>query len=175
MKWIAVLLVVLAAAISAKDDGPARTMPLPQNYREWVWLSSGVGMSYTRGSEAEKNPGFDNVFVSPEAYKTFQATGMWPNKTVLMLENRNSASAESINKSGHFQTERTGLEAHVKDEHGVWAFYGFGNGKPTGTLLPKSASCYSCHEQHGAVDTTFVQFYPTLLETAKAKGKVEHP
>ncbi|HYU45886.1 MAG TPA: cytochrome P460, partial [Terriglobales bacterium] len=27
-----------------------------------------------------------------------------------------------------------------------------------------------CHEQHGAVDTTFVQFYPTLLEIAKKKG-----
>ena len=30
--------------------------------------------------------------------------------------------------------------------------------------------CYSCHEQHGAVDTTFVQFYPTLIELAKQKG-----
>jgi hypothetical protein len=30
--------------------------------------------------------------------------------------------------------------------------------------------CYSCHEQHAAVDTTFVQFYPTLLEIAKKKG-----
>jgi hypothetical protein len=32
-----------------------------------------------------------------------------------------------------------------------------------------TAVCYSCHEQHAAVDTTFVQFYPTLLEIAKAK------
>jgi hypothetical protein len=30
--------------------------------------------------------------------------------------------------------------------------------------------CYSCHEQHGAVDTTFVQFYPTLLPIATQKG-----
>ncbi len=30
--------------------------------------------------------------------------------------------------------------------------------------------CYSCHEQHGAVDTTFVQFYPTLLKLAEQKG-----
>ena len=35
--------------------------------------------------------------------------------------------------------------------------------------IPISASCYSCHEQHGAVDTTFVQFYPTLLTVAKEK------
>ena len=30
--------------------------------------------------------------------------------------------------------------------------------------------CYSCHEQHGAVDTTFVQFYPTLIKLAEQKG-----
>jgi len=175
MRKAGLLIFGLAWLSGAREDTPARTMPLPQNYREWVWLSSGVGMSYTPGDDAEKNPGFDNVFASPEAYKTFQTTGTWPAKTVLMLENRNSASQESINKSGHFQTERTGLEAHVKDEHGVWAFYSFGNGNAVGRLIPKSASCYSCHEQHGAVDTTFVQFYPTLLETAKAKNKIDRP
>ena len=37
-------------------------------------------------------------------------------------------------------------------------------------LLPKSANCYTCHEAHAAVDTTFTQFYPTLLPIAKAKG-----
>jgi acyl carrier protein phosphodiesterase len=37
-------------------------------------------------------------------------------------------------------------------------------------LMPQAASCYSCHEQHAAVDTTFVQFYPTLLGIAKAKS-----
>ncbi len=132
-------------------------------------------MSYIAEGGEDKTPGFDNVFVSPEAYKAFQSTGNWPGKTILMLENRNSGSQADINKHGHFQTQRTGLEAHVKDEHGVWAFYSFGDGsKSTGTLIPRSASCYSCHEQHGAVDTTFVQFYPTLLETAKAKGKVAH-
>ncbi len=34
----------------------------PANYREWVWLSSGLGMSYTPGP-ADQNPDFDNVFV----------------------------------------------------------------------------------------------------------------
>ena len=30
--------------------------------------------------------------------------------------------------------------------------------------------CYTCHTQHAAVDTTFVQFYPTLLPIAQSKG-----
>jgi hypothetical protein len=37
-------------------------------------------------------------------------------------------------------------------------------------MIPQSADCYSCHAEHGAVDTTFVQFYPTLLPIAKAKA-----
>jgi hypothetical protein len=37
-------------------------------------------------------------------------------------------------------------------------------------MIPTSASCYSCHRAHGAVDTTFVQFYPTLLPVAAKLG-----
>ena len=36
--------------------------------------------------------------------------------------------------------------------------------------MPQTASCYSCHQEHGVVDTTFVQFYPTLMPIAKDKG-----
>ena len=163
----------LVSSVLGREESPAKTIPLPENYREWVWLSSGLGMSYSATASERPNPVFDNVFASPEAYKVFKQTGTWPAKTTLMLEIRNSGSNPSINKTGHFQAERTDIEAHVKDASGQWAFYAFGNGDKTGALIPKQASCYSCHEQHGAVDTTFVQFYPTLLEIAKAKGKVE--
>ena len=65
-----------------------------------------------------------------------------------------------------------GREVHVKDEArfpGKWAFFGFDTDVPA-KQVPKEAACYSCHEQHAAVDTTFVQFYPTLIELAKKKG-----
>ena len=65
-----------------------------------------------------------------------------------------------------------GLEVHVKDEarfQGKWAFFGFDGGK-TAKMTPTTASCYSCHSEHAAVDTTFVLFYPTLLPVAKGKG-----
>jgi aspartate oxidase len=51
---------------------------------------------------------------------------------------------------------------------GGWAFFAF-DGESTTTQIPVAADCYACHAQHGAVDTTFVQFYPTLLEVATAK------
>jgi hypothetical protein len=63
-----------------------------------------------------------------------------------------------------------GFEAHVKDgARGGWAFFGFDGDKPA-QMIPTSASCYSCHQAHAAVDTTFVQFYPTLLPIATKLG-----
>jgi Cu/Ag efflux protein CusF len=147
------------------------TMPLPKDYRKWVFLSSGLGMTYDPNGVAAANPLFDNVFVNPEAYEWYVKNGTWPDKTVMVLELRASTSELSINKNGRVQTDVTGVETHVKDvAHGGWAFYSFGRGAQQGTLLPKSATCYSCHEQNAAVDTTFVQFYPTLIEIAKNKG-----
>jgi hypothetical protein len=143
-------------------------MIFPEQYREWVWLSSGLGMAYTPTAD-DSAPDFDNVFVSPQAYKAFVASGTWPNGSVFMLEIRGSHGQGSINKSGHFQGELEDLEAHVKKADGSWAFYGFGKEGKAAGVIPRQASCYSCHEQHGAVDTTFVQFYPTLLKVAKEK------
>lgn len=163
---------LLAVTASAIEYSPDSKMLLPKDYREWVFLSSGLGMTYAPSATPNPNPGFDNVFVNPEAYQSFLKTGTWPDKTVLVLEIRASDSKVSINKDGRVQTNVVGLEAHVKDaSHGGWAFYAFGNGtQQEGTLLPKTASCYSCHEQNADVDTTFVQFYPTLIDIAKAKG-----
>ena len=116
---------------------------------------------------------FDNVFAKPEAYKTFQETGTWPDKTMLVLEVRKAEGKGSINQRGNFQgTAVMGLEVHVKDEArfpGKWAFFGFDEGK-VGKLVPTGAQCYVCHAEHAAVDTTFVQFYPTLLPIATSKG-----
>jgi hypothetical protein len=163
---------------AAADDGPRFTrdnqMLRPDNYREWIWLSSGLGMSYTPGM-AEADPDFDNVFVNPSAYRSFVATGKWPDKTAFALEVRQSVSKGSINRNGHYQGELSALEVHVKDERrfpGKWAFYGFNGPAKNGRMIPTSAECYSCHQEHGAVDTTFVQFYPTLFEIAKRKGTI---
>ena len=143
----------------------------PANYREWVWLSSGLGMSY-RNAQANANPPFDNVFVTPAAYRSFLQTGTWPDHTMFVLEVRASESKGSINQSGHYQGALAGIEAEVKDERfpGKWAFFGFHDNADSAAAFPKSESCYSCHSQNGAVDNTFVQFYPTLLEVAKRKG-----
>lgn len=168
---------LLKSAPKPPASGPEYTaddqMKLPENYRQWTYLTTGFDMSYSPNAMNMDHHMFDNVFAEPEAYKSFVQTGTWPDKTVLMLEGRMAQGKGSINQKGNYQsTEVMGREAHVKDEArfpGKWAFFIFGDGK-TAKMVPTNMECYTCHQQHAAVDTTFVQFYPTLLPIAQSKG-----
>ena len=158
-----------------ETSGPSYTadghLKMPKNYRQWVYLTTGFDMSYNPALSMGHHM-FDNVFVDPASYKAFRETGTWPDKTTLVLEQRMGRTG-SINKAGNYQdTDIMGLEVHVKDASrfpGKWAFFGFDN-EETGDLFPPGAECYKCHSAHAAVDTTFVQFYPTLLPISKAKN-----
>jgi hypothetical protein len=156
------------------SDGQLR---LPANYREWVYLSSGFDMSYNPTIQMGHHM-FDNVFVNPEAWRAFVKSGAWPDKTVLVLEARRAEDKGSINQKGNFQGAAVmGLEMHVKDQTrfaSKWAFFGFSGGQ-TAKMIPLTENCYGCHRDHGAVDTTFVQFYPTLMPIAQEKGTVDAP
>jgi hypothetical protein len=75
--------------------GPDNELARPDNYREWIYLSSGIGMSYNQAANSASgnaNPLFDNVFVTPSAYRSFLQTGTWPEKTMFVLELRRSAT-----------------------------------------------------------------------------------
>jgi len=182
MKYrLLIALTLLCLTVSAQtpaSDEPRYTsdgqLIRPDNYREWIYLSSGLGMSYGPAAAAPaSDPQFDNVFVAPAAYKSFMTTGIWPDKTMLVLELRASSSKGSINNGGHFQDQVTGVEVEVKDEKrfpNKWAFFGFGASAPTAKAFADNAGCQACHSKSGAVDNTFVQFYPTLAPVAKAKG-----
>ncbi len=60
----------------------------PTDYREWVFLSSGLNMSYNPGPATAGMDMFGNIFAPRAAYEAFKKTGVWPDKTVLILENR---------------------------------------------------------------------------------------
>ena len=182
MKPLKTLLLATAVLLSStafsqqSSNAPQYTadgqMKLPEQYRQWIYLTTGFDMSYNPAMSMGHDM-FDNVFVNPEAYKAFVETGTWPDKTMLVLEGRGAESKGSINQKGSFQSGGVmGIEVHVKDEArfpGKWAFFPFDDTK-TAKMIPTDMSCYSCHQDHGAVDTTFVQFYPTLLPIATSKG-----
>jgi hypothetical protein len=172
-----------AGAQQASADGPrfspANELMRPTDFREWVFVTSGLGMTYNEvvaGAPA-RVPNFTNVYVNPSSYRSFMKSGQWPEKTIFVLEIRASQSEGSINKGGNFQSELVAIEASVKDSSrfpGKWAYFNFGGRgaeiKEKVDALPATASCYACHSNNAAVDNTFVQFYPTLLEVARAKN-----
>jgi hypothetical protein len=171
------LLSSVAFPADGARSGPEYTsdgqLKLPGHYRDWIYLTTGFDMSYNPAMNMGHHM-FDNVFVNPESYKSFVETGTWPDKTLLLIEARGAENKGSINQAGHFQKrDIMAIEVHVKDDArfpGKWAFFGFDGDEKTTKMIPITAGCYSCHEQHAAVDTTFVQFYPTLLPIAESKG-----
>jgi hypothetical protein len=195
MKYLPLAALLLASVIAtyAQSDPAGRgdTAPRytaagelirPTDFREWMFVTSGLGMTYnapapqTSSGQPPRPPSFTNVYVNPSSYRAFMKSGQWPDKTMLILEIRASSSEGSINKGGHFQSTLVVIEAAVKDETrfpGKWAYFDFGREMKTQVqALPTTERCYACHAENGAVDNTFVQFYPTLLEVAQRMGTV---
>jgi hypothetical protein len=125
----------LMAPVSA-SDGPVITaqkeLKFPEQYREWVYLGSGVDMSYNPKEEVADHSMFNTVFVNPSSYRAFIKTGTWPDGTALVLENSGAVHGgekqASLNKRGLTQTDEImGMEVHVKDSSlpGGWGFYAF--------------------------------------------------
>ena len=167
------------------SDGPTYTkageLVRPADYRDWVYVTTGLGMSYgPEGAAAGRPPIFDNVFVNRDSYRQFMASGRWPDKTIFILELRRAETQVSINNGGHTQGEVIAVEAAVKDRTRfpdiTWGYFDFGRAPaltPSAPPLPTTARCYACHRENTAVDQTFVQFYPTLFDVAKRMGTVK--
>ena len=190
---VAALVYVGALSVFAQQpqrDGPryqdGTNLVRPTDYREWAFLGSGLGLDY-EPADPSRSPNFTSVFVNPSSYRSFIQTGAWPNETVFVLEIRRSetnaapnlsgpASAQGFGAAGWFQGQLVTIEAEVKDARFAdgWAFFNFGQANAlreataplSGTAVE---SCVECHTKHTAVERTFVQFYPALLEVARQK------
>jgi len=164
---------IAGGAVAAPNYTASGELVPPADYREWVFLTSGLDMNYSEGAASPNPSVFDNVFVDPASWAVFKRTGHWPDGTMFVKENRPAASHGSINKHGQFQTEESfGYEVHVRDEKrfkGAWGFFMFAGNTPA-ALIPYEASCYACHQANGATDTTFTQFYPTAKPIAVKAG-----
>jgi hypothetical protein len=171
---VVTIAMLVGAAPNSSADMPQYTtdhqLLRPENYRDWVFLSSGLGMNYSPAPGTHDL--FTNVFVPRWAYDEFQKSGKWPEKTMFVVEEREAQSRGSINKHGNFQTDFAGMGVEVKDKSAFpeqWAYFNFGEDTKSATANPK-AGCFNCHDAHAAVEHSFVQFYPTLKATAKKYG-----
>jgi hypothetical protein len=148
----------------------------PVSYRNWRFVSAGLGMSYGPAAQAAALTGhemFDNVFVQPQAYDAFLRDRVWPEGTMFVLELRGTETQRAPNNRGYFQSTLHGVEVSVKDSSrfkGRWAYFDFGTDASSASPQAESG-CFACHQKHAAVDMTFVQFYPTLQGVRRLEGK----
>ena len=180
-RYLSATVVLLLALILAGSSGSGELTDTPQyngknellrpaNYRNWIFLSSGLGMSYNPAAGGHEM--FTNVFVPQASYQEFLKSGHWPDPTMFVVEERGADSKASINQHGHYQVDLMGIGVEVKDSKHFpekWAYFNFDNDSQTASANPREG-CFACHDAHAAVEHTFVQFYPTLKPVAQKFG-----
>jgi len=190
--WLATAIVTTAALISsvalptgqalaADDDwGPTWAadgqLELPEGYHQWVFLGSPLTPHALNGGEAPF-PEYHNVYVQPQAFRAYKATGEWPEGTIMLKElqlvlNGSSAdgSSSEVSGRGYFPGARNGIDISVKDskrfaDSNGWGFFNFGHHAPpyakTAAAAPVEA-CAACHIAN-ADDMVFSKFYKPIL------------
>src|SRR5712672_2273482 len=99
----------------------------PEGFREWMFVGSNLNMGYSEGPPPAESR-FHNVYIQPEAYRQYAATGTFPDKTVMVMEVLAAGTNASINKKGQFEDRAIGVEVSVKDETRFpekWAYFNF--------------------------------------------------
>jgi YHS domain-containing protein len=143
---------------------------LPQDWRQWVFVGSSLGLSYTQGGQAGMEM-FHETLMEPSAYKHFVETGTFREGTMFVLGLHGTGEGVLPARRGRFAAELHGVEMAVKDaSHRPegWAYYNFGGMdgvRKDAKAMPKE-SCYNCHIQHAKRDNVFLQFYPLLEDVA---------
>lgn len=159
-----------AAAFAGPTFDADGKIVIPENMDRWP----AVGTTYALSYEGDGGTTLNTVRLDPDSYEAYVTTGQFPVGAILQLEVRAPLNEIAPAKDGKTQGGVVGRSLHVKDEKGgpgTWTFYGFGASSKTGSPIPRSQACYSCHDEHaGKTDTVFMQFYPTLQE---ARARME--
>ena len=169
------LVVALGALVSLSGAALAQggaapvppTVPVP-DFRTWVYIGGGLF-----SSADGPNTRFSNVFVEPTAYAAYMKTGTWPDGTVVYSDKRRAITTLPITaNAGWGQTgDAAGGEVEIKDaKNRRWMYYQAGAGETVAKAVADQSACTTCHTTHAAVDSIFVQFYPTLVDAARSHG-----
>jgi len=109
----------------------------------------------------------------PGAYEHYLETGRYADGTMFLLTFYRSLEKPEPALTGFVQGDVAQREIHVIDrrtfpEEGRAFFVFPGTSSEPASKLPVGSECVRCHTEHGRVDGTFVQFYPTLRQRADA-------
>lgn len=153
----------LTAALAVSSFDNNGRLILPKDRDRWIT----VGTTYALSYEGDGATSFNTVRIDPQSYDAYVKTGKYPVGTMLDLEVRSPLTEVAPAKGGKTQGRVINRSLHVKDEKagpGTWTFYSYGDESSSGRPIPRSESCYSCHQEHAKDDTVFSQFYPSLTE-----------
>jgi hypothetical protein len=173
MKWIAVLLVavaavagVVASSVAAfgradQQAAPIFGITIPPGYRDWKLIS----VAHEEGSLNDIRAILGND-VAIEAYRSGNLA--FPDGTIIARLAWNYVPSEENNKVfGHAQSfvagSATNVQLMVKDSRkyaatGGWGFAQFKDGKPGDEALLRT--CFPCHEPVKARDFVFTHYAP---------------
>ncbi|HSR66309.1 MAG TPA: cytochrome P460 family protein [Acidobacteriota bacterium] len=144
-------------------DGQGR-LRFPQDWRRWVLVGSSLGLGYSDRQGAAGQQAFHHVLMEPSAFRHYERTGEFAEKTMFALAIYSQGSRQSIARAGSYSKDLMAVEIALKDherfEEG-WAYFDFGTGRAVSRAFDKSG-CWSCHNEHGQKDNVFLQFYPVL-------------
>ncbi len=183
------LLLALAAAlvsntVYAKEYFSIKNGQLerPTGYREWIYVGTPLTPNELNDGKAAF-PEFHNVYIDPESWSHWKASGEFRDGTILMKELVSVGAKAAVSGQGYFEGDFIGLEATIKskkhfpDEPGNWAYFSFSQPdlkslSTNATAFP-AASCNGCHAGAAADDFVFTQYYPVLRGgKGKAAGAV---
>ena len=158
----------------------------PKDFHNWIFVGSNLGLGYNKELTAQlpreaarADLGeYHNIYLKPEDYAAYVRTGMFPDRTVLVMDVYQSQQrdANGVVTEGSYNGQWLGIEVAVKNKNRPdgsktdWAYYDFtdrpGKGKniPAVQKAEDDGSCYACHKAHAGYDNVWVQFYPLIRD-----------
>jgi len=153
-------------APSYADDG---ALNFPPDTATWVYMGTTLGGDYNDAPFDPAAPAtFGIVQMEPSAYRYFIDNGSYADGTMFLLSFYDSAAKSEPQLQGFVQGDLQNQEIHVIDKarfaegRGFFFYRGGGTVTSVTAKIPDGSDCVSCHNEHGAYDGTFTQFYPIL-------------
>jgi hypothetical protein len=138
----------------------------PSNLEEWIQTGASLGGEYSDKPFDPQHPGtLGIVQMEPAAYRYFLEHKTYAEGTMFLLSFYRAEAKSNPQLPGFVQGDLFQQEIHVldttrfADKHGFFIYRGEAK---TSTLLPPGNDCVKCHDEHGAFQSTFAQFYPKI-------------
>ncbi|WP_150522432.1 cytochrome P460 family protein [Roseibium sediminis] len=151
----------------------------PKGFRHtWVFIGSPFTPNALNGGAAGF-PEYHNVYVQPDAFHAYRATGKWPEGTMMLKElqltdhpgEEEDGSRYEVSGRGYFPGAVNGMDVAVKDtkrfaDSNGWGYFNFGHHAPpykaSAPAAPKEA-CAQCHIDNADEDMVYVDLYKPIL------------